>query len=309
MYVKQRIQTTVVAQGVGVSVSTRLRLTECELAVLADAIAHTTRVRNRDLSRHKQTPTERYLAAKLDTGDSDLPSKMVQSAVRDNTRLAATARRNLIRHIRSLREAVHTVERKLEIPTRDVCKHVPLGGVKPKRSKPCPDCRSGYNTKHIRAMKARRLDQLRAELTSSQKRLADKDYRLLPGGHRRANTRHHLDQAGITAQQWRDEWDTARAWFAMDGNTGVIGGNHYFRLDHTTGLLSIRIPKAEALKHGLPMGKANSGGWLTLRVPVLFKHLTAEVASYSCSCVKPSGSPSLCFLCQSSRGVVDRTLP
>lgn len=271
------METCVVATPGGVSARTRLKLTGFELGVLDDAIEHATRVKNRDLTRAGLKDTARRALTKADEGGSVLPSQMVNTMLRDTNQQASTARRNLLRHIWGLKDATRTLTRRLAIATVDSCKHEAIEGRKPTRREPCPDCKGGYRTRFEHAMKARRLDKLIQDLAMAETCYKEGDWRLVAGGRKRLKNRLHLGDTGKDEQVWRDEWMGARAWYAMDGDASSIGGNRYFRLDADTGRLAIRIPKAEAIAHGLALGAKDSGGWLVLEAPVRFKHLGEEL--------------------------------
>ncbi|MEU7819453.1 hypothetical protein [Catellatospora sp. NPDC049133] len=56
-----------------------------------------------------------------------------------------------------------------------------------------------------------------------------------------ANTRHHLDQAGITEAQWQQRWQAARWFLSADGETGKRYGNETVRVT-PDGQVSIKLP-------------------------------------------------------------------
>ena len=60
------------------------------------------------------------------------------------------------------------------------------------------------------------------------------------GGKRLWRTRNHLDAAELTEQQWREQWDASRMYFAADGESGKPGGNETIRVDD--GQLRIKTP-------------------------------------------------------------------
>jgi IS605 OrfB family transposase len=65
--------------------------------------------------------------------------------------------------------------------------------------------------------------------------------RVVRGGRRLANTRHHLDQAGITEAQWQQRWQAARWFLSADGETGKRYGNETVRVT-PEGQVSIKLP-------------------------------------------------------------------
>jgi hypothetical protein len=66
--------------------------------------------------------------------------------------------------------------------------------------------------------------------------------RVVECGARLAKTRHHLDTAGMTAAQWRDEWDAARYRITANGSGDEPFGNLTITVT-PDGQVSIRLPK------------------------------------------------------------------
>lgn len=127
-------------------------------------------------------------------------------------------------------------------------------------------CRDGYASENERIHKRRRLDVLRGELARVERRLADKRYPVTLGTARLLNTRHHLGTAGLTEPQWRQRWESKRAFFGAIGNTGKAGGNPCLTLtvDDAGALrLTVSIPRpvAERLGVGSRVRLANPVPW------------------------------------------------
>lgn len=78
----------------------------------------------------------------------------------------------------------------------------------------------GYPTQAERFQKQRRLQHLRADLARAQADRDGKRMRVSEGTKRLAKTRHHLDAAGLTAAEWRENWDCARYRIAANGSGG-----------------------------------------------------------------------------------------
>jgi IS605 OrfB family transposase len=89
--------------------------------------------------------------------------------------------------------------------------------------------------------------------------------RVVRGGKRLANTRHHLDKAELTSQQWRQQWDAARMFVSADGESGKRYGNETIRVT-PTGQVSIKLPAPLADLANTPHGR------YTLSCPVVFTH-------------------------------------
>lgn len=77
--------------------------------------------------------------------------------------------------------------------------------------------------------------------------------RVVRGGKRLANTRHHLDKAQLTKEEWRARWEAERWFLAADGESGKPFGNETIRVT-PGGEISIKLPTPLAhlanAKHG-----------------------------------------------------------
>jgi len=75
--------------------------------------------------------------------------------------------------------------------------------------------------------------------------MADHDNKLIhvvDGGKRLAKSRHHLDQAGLTLDQWRQRWVCARWRIEAIGSGGEPFGNLTITVT-PDGQVSLRLPK------------------------------------------------------------------
>ena len=77
--------------------------------------------------------------------------------------------------------------------------------------------------------------------------------RVARGGRRLLNTRHHLDQAQLSADQWRARWQAARWFLSADGESGKRWGNETIRVTGD-GRLSIKLPAPLAHLANAPHG-------------------------------------------------------
>jgi hypothetical protein len=89
--------------------------------------------------------------------------------------------------------------------------------------------------------------------------------RVVRGGKRLANARHHLAGAGLTEARWRERWEAERWSLAADGECGKRYGNETIRVSPDGGI-SIKLPaplvgaNADHLaawrldRHGNPVG-------------------------------------------------------
>ncbi|MEU8002184.1 hypothetical protein AB0B66_13555 [Catellatospora sp. NPDC049111] len=138
----------------------------------------------------------------------------------------ALARRGLAAHVQGLQAGIDMLAHRLCLP------------VGQKGSKRAP---GGYRSRREWHAKSRRLACLTARHAAA---LADFDsgrVRVVRGGRRLLNTRHHLDQAQLTQEQWRQRWQAARWFLAADGESGKRFGNETIRVTDD-GRLSIKLP-------------------------------------------------------------------
>ncbi|WP_433472061.1 IS200/IS605 family accessory protein TnpB-related protein [Spirillospora sp. CA-142024] len=150
----------------------------------------------------------------------------------------ALARRGELAHIQSLEAGVRTLEHRLSLPI----------GQKGTRRAP-----GGYRSKKEWFAKSRRLGVQRDRLTTGRADWNAGVVRVVRGSRRLLNTRHHLEAAGLTEAQWRDQWETRRWFLQADGESGKRFGNETIRVT-PEGEVSIRLPAPLAhlanAKHG-----------------------------------------------------------
>jgi IS605 OrfB family transposase len=237
-----------VAAPSGVAISTRLRTSAGDEHVLDLVAEHVGRLRRADLSRvMRPQPADPSLDAdarrqarrdRLNTRKAALTAESsarwanaIIAANDDQYRLARDAQR---RHVTGLRAAIATIEKRLAAPTGDTLTVVQR---KARRGEV-----RGYPTRAERFQKQRRLQHLRGELARVEAQRAQNRVRVVEGGARLAKTRHHLDTAGMTAAQWRDEWDASRYRITANGSGDEPFGNLTITLT-PDGQVSIRLPK------------------------------------------------------------------
>ncbi|MFJ9583095.1 IS200/IS605 family accessory protein TnpB-related protein [Streptomyces acidicola] len=138
----------------------------------------------------------------------------------------ALARRGQHAHIRSLEAGVRTIAHRLSLPVGEKgCKRAP----------------GGYRSKGEWFAKTRRLHVLADRLQTAR---ADRDagvVHVVRAGKRLLSTRHHLDAAQLTEEQWRSRWQAGRRFFAADGESGKRFGNESIRVT-PGGEVSIKLP-------------------------------------------------------------------
>lgn len=240
-----------VAAPAGVAISTRLRTTTEDERVLDLVAAHLGRLRRADLVAvsHEQ-PLDATLSAedrrtvrrgrlnarkKTLTGRSSARwANAIIAANDDQCRLARDAQ---YRHIVGLRAAIATIDKRLAAPTTDT-----LTAAQQRKARRKAKAPKGYATQAERFAKQRRVQRLRGELARAEKDRAAHRVHVVEGGKRLAKTRHHLDKAGLTPAQWRDQWEAARYRIAANGSPDEPFGNLTITVT-PAGQVSIRLPK------------------------------------------------------------------
>ncbi|MFE7393280.1 IS200/IS605 family accessory protein TnpB-related protein [Streptomyces sp. NPDC057582] len=168
----------------------------------------------------------------------------------------ALARRCQAAHIQTLAAGIRTLRHRLSLP---------VGEPGTKRAA------GGYRSRSEWFRKSRRLAALEARHAVV---VADRQagrVRVVRGGRRLLNTRHHLAEAGLTEEQWRQRWEAGRWFIAADGESGKGFGNETIRVT-ADGEVSIRLPAP--LVH-----LANAGhGQYVLTSRISFAHRGVEWA-------------------------------
>ncbi|MFI2432020.1 IS200/IS605 family accessory protein TnpB-related protein [Streptomyces sp. NPDC018693] len=138
----------------------------------------------------------------------------------------ALARRGQLAHIQSLQAGIDTIGHRLSLP------------VGAKGSKKAP---GGYRSRQEWFAKSRRLRVLEDRLQTARAEREAGRVRVVRGGKRLMNTRHHLEQAQLTEEQWRMRWEAGRRFLQADGESGKRFGNETIRVTDD-GEVSIRLP-------------------------------------------------------------------
>ncbi|MDX3227338.1 hypothetical protein [Streptomyces sp. ME19-01-6] len=152
-----------------------------------------------------------------------------------------------------LRRAIKKIARRLAVP---------CGGRKGRTR--------GYRDQGERFQKQRRLQVLQARLAVVEHRIAEARPSVVVGGRRLAKLRHHLDQAHLTAEGWRERWEASRLFLTADGESGAPHGNYTITVDPADGSVTIVLP--EPLRH---LANAPRGRY-RLACTVTFHHRRPE---------------------------------
>lgn len=105
----------------------------------------------------------------------------------------------------------------------------------------------GYKTKRERYAKYQRLVSQERKRDDAMMREKKGQPRITLGGNKHWKTKNNLEAAGLTEQQWREQWNASRMFFTALGTTGEICGNQTIRVTPNgdgTGQLRIKTPVA-----------------------------------------------------------------
>ncbi len=123
----------------------------------------------------------------------------------------------------------------------------------------------GYATRAEWHAKFRRLHALKARLERVEVDWAAGRVPVVRGGKQLAHTRHHLAQAQLSEEGWRERWQAARMFLAADGESGKRFGNETIRISDT-GQISLKLPAPLAHLANAPHGR------YVLDTTVVFRH-------------------------------------
>ncbi|WP_225096629.1 IS200/IS605 family accessory protein TnpB-related protein, partial [Streptomyces sp. CoH27] len=151
----------------------------------------------------------------------------------------ALARRGQLAHIHSLEAGIDTIKHRLSLPVGE------------KGSKRAP---GGYRSRREWHAKARRLQVLADRLDAARAEWQAGVVRVVRGGKRLLNTRHHLEAADLTEERWRARWQAERRFLAADGESGKRFGNETIRVT-PDGEVSIKLPAPLAHLANAPHGR------------------------------------------------------
>ncbi|MFJ2898214.1 IS200/IS605 family accessory protein TnpB-related protein [Streptomyces sp. NPDC087218] len=227
----------------GVAVRDRLKhLTPQDERVLRAVGEHQGRLASRDLRVR--------CADGLEHGAETWASRKRDLTARSSSRIAgaitrathdqwALARRCQAAHIQTLESGIRTLRHRLSLP---------VGAPGTKRAP------GGYRSRSEWFHKSRRLAALEARHTAAVRDRQAGRVRVVRGGKRLLNTRHHLTQAHLTEEQWRKRWEAERWFISADGESGKRFGNETIRVI-PDGEVSIKLPAPLAHLANAPHGR------------------------------------------------------
>ncbi|MGW2203848.1 IS200/IS605 family accessory protein TnpB-related protein [Streptomyces sp. NPDC001774] len=136
------------------------------------------------------------------------------------------ARRSQAAYIHGLEAGIGMLRHRLSLP---------LGESGSKRTP------GGYRSRREWHAKSRRLALLEARHEAAIADWRAGRVRVVRGGKRLLNTRHHLADAQLTEHQWREHWEAHRWFLQADGESGKRYGNETIRVT-PDGEVSIKLP-------------------------------------------------------------------
>jgi hypothetical protein len=135
----------------------------------------------------------------------------------------------------------------------------------------------GYATAAERHAKAVRLRSLTARLARVERQLETGTVSVIRGGKALLRVRNNLAAAGLTEDQWRERWESARLFLTADGEAAKASGNETIRWHPNEGWLEIKLPAPLAHLANRPHGRYRLSGL------VGFSYRGDEVAAQAAS--------------------------
>src|SRR3954447_3133798 len=234
----------VVPGPAGVAIRDRLRVSEADAAVLTEVGVFLGSLAAGDLAERSRQGLEHGAAGwavrkRSLTGRSS--ARWAGSITKASHDQWALARRGQAAHMAWLRKQIASIEARLARP---------LGAKADKRD----GLVRGYGSRGEWHAKSRRLQMLKARLAVVEADWVAGRVRVVRGGKRLANTRHHLEAAGLGEHNRRQRWQRERMFLTADGESGKRFGNETIRITDT-GQLSLKLPAPLAHLANAPHGR------------------------------------------------------
>jgi hypothetical protein len=252
----------VAADPAGARVRTRLRVRPQDHAVLWAAGRHLGSLAGRDLAARcaeghlnpKSKDASRARRKRALTAQSS--SRWAGTITRTTENQVQLAERNLRAEKASLQARARQVRARLAVPAGG--RH---GRVR------------GYATPAELHAKTIRLKTLEGRLSRVGQQIGSGTMSVVRGGKSRLRNRANLDAAGITQDQWRREWESARLFLTADGEAGKAWGNETIRWHPDEQWLELKLPAPLAHLANRPHGRYR------LSCPVTFTYRGDKVAA------------------------------
>jgi hypothetical protein len=246
----------------GARVRTRLRVSPGDAAVLRAVGSHLGSLAGRDLAARcaegrldarGRAASRRERKRALTAGSSSRWAGAITRVSEDQWQFAG---RNLRAERASLRARVRRIEARAAVPAGETAGRVP-----------------GYAAPAERHAKTVRLKVLTGRLARAERRLETGRVAVTRGGRDLVRKRLNLAAAGLTEDQWRQQWESARLFLTADGEAGKAWGNETIRFNPDEGWLEVKLPAPLADLANRPHGRYR------LSCPVAFSYRADEVAA------------------------------
>ena len=221
----------VAASPGGARVRTRLRLSLEAEAVLRAVGAHLGSLAGKDLAarcaegRLDAAGRARSRAVRKRALTAESSSRWAGAITRTSEDQYRLAEQNLRANRASLTARIRRIQVRLAIPP----------GGRSGRTR-------GYATAAERHAKMVRLQALKARLARVERRVGSGAVSVVRGGKALLRTRNNLAAAGLTEDQWRQEWESARLFLTADGEKDKAWGNETIRWHPDEGWLEVKLP-------------------------------------------------------------------
>jgi IS605 OrfB family transposase len=256
----------VAAAPAGARVRTRLRVSAQDEAVLWAVGTHLGSLAGRDLAarcaeRHLDTKSKAISrAVRKRTLTAESSSRWAGAITRTSEDQYGRAEQNLRDEQATLTARIRRIQARLAVPA----------GGRVGRAR-------GYATAAERHAKTIRLHTLKARLARVQRQVDCGTVSVVRGGKALLRQRNNLTDAGLTEEQWRQEWESARLFLTADGEKGKAWGNETIRWNPDKGWLEIKLPASLAHLANHPHVRYR------LSCPVGFSYRGDEVAAQAAS--------------------------
>jgi hypothetical protein len=234
--------------GATLRIRTRIRYSAADMVVLVALARHFERLQGQDLAVRcaaRLAHDTAAWAARKRVLTKECSARFAGWITKSSNDAYAAGRRNERRALAGTEQTIAVIEEKLRRPVRSAAGRRSLRqteaqaalaeGRKPRRLD------FGYRSQHEHAMKRQRLERLRAVRDRLQRDERAGRVHITRGGKTLLRNRLHLDQAGLTEQEWRARWHARRWSFGANGETGKRYGNETIRV-FPDGTLEIDLP-------------------------------------------------------------------
>lgn len=255
----------VVAAPGGIATTTRLRTTPADDAVLTAVAVHVSTIRRRDLAERSRAPGDAASKARrkreMTSGTS---SRWAGTIMRGNDAQYQLARRAQRADMGSLRAGIAVITGRLAQPVTTAGAGAPPPAGR-RRVK-------GYRSAAERYAKQQRLQVLQGRLVRVEADYAAGRTRVVAGGKRLLKVRANLALAGLSVEQWREQWNASRDRIEANGSRDEPFGNLTLTVT-PAGVVSIRLPRPLEHLANAPRGR------YTLTGLAVFAHRGPEWAA------------------------------